>query len=72
MLLNDLKDSKSGIIDVPPELGSQAMDIILHHIYTGKIDPSCNQIIEEVVYGANMYNLRLRHAMRDVTNFIRM
>lgn len=101
MLLADMEDSKSGIINIP-DLSSRAMDVILHHIYTGKVDPSCNQIIEEVVYGADKYNLpelieycdkimitvcdkenalallklakmhSLRHAVRDVTNYIRM
>lgn len=52
----DMEESKTGVIKIP-DVGSQAMDVLLHHIYTGRVDPSCNQIIEEVIYAAGKYNL---------------
>lgn len=47
MFETDMQEKRSGVVETP-EIGSHAMEVILHYIYTGKLHPNWSKNVEEV------------------------
>lgn len=57
MFETDMQEKSSGVVETP-EIGSRAMNIILHYIYTGKLHPDWKDAdMRELLNGADQYGL---------------
>ena len=56
MLRNQMQESSSGVIKIE-DVSYEVMKRILTFIYTGKLDNKWGEMIQEIVYAANKYEL---------------